>query len=58
MDVEVARALERHKRKEAVLVLIILRPVLWQVIPRLKELPSCQRMRCRLFNGRRETWRM
>ena len=40
MDVEVARALERHKRREAVLVPIILRPVLWQVIPCLEELQA------------------
>jgi TPR repeat protein len=40
MDVEVARARERHKRNEAILVPIILRPVLWQVILWLEELQA------------------
>lgn len=38
MDVEVTRAVERQKRGECVIVPIILRPVMWQVIPWLHEL--------------------
>ena len=40
MDVEVARALERHKKNEAVIVPVIVRPVLWQSIPWLHELQA------------------
>src|ERR1035441_2264305 len=38
MDVEVARARDRHRQDQATIVPIILRPVMWQVIPWLREL--------------------